>query len=32
MAGALVAAVPMILLMIIAGKKIVGSIQSSGVK
>ena len=32
MAGALVAAVPMILLMIVAGKKIVGSIQSSGVK
>lgn len=32
MAGALVAAVPMILLMIVAGKKIVGSIQASGVK
>jgi multiple sugar transport system permease protein len=32
MAGALVAAIPMILLMIVAGKKIVGSIQSSGVK
>jgi multiple sugar transport system permease protein len=32
MAGALVAAVPMILLMIFFGKKIVGSIQSSGVK
>ena len=32
MAGALIAALPMILLMIVAGKKIVGSIQSSGVK
>jgi multiple sugar transport system permease protein len=32
MAAALVAAVPMILLMIFAGKKIVGSIQASGVK
>lgn len=32
MAAALVAAVPMILMMIFAGKKIVGSIQASGVK
>lgn len=32
MAGALVAAVPMVLLMIFLGKKIVGSIQASGVK
>jgi len=32
MAAALVAAVPMILLMIFLGKKIVGSIQASGVK
>jgi multiple sugar transport system permease protein len=32
MAGALVAAVPMILLMVFFGKKIVGSIQASGVK
>lgn len=32
MAGALVAALPMVLLMIFLGKKIVGSIQASGVK
>ncbi|MEY4993571.1 MAG: hypothetical protein RIS82_693 [Actinomycetota bacterium] len=32
MAGALVAAIPMVLLMIFFGKKIVGSIQASGVK
>lgn len=32
MAAALIAAVPMILLMIVAGKKIVGSIQASAVK
>lgn len=32
MAAALIAAIPMILLMIFAGKKIVGSIQASGVK
>jgi multiple sugar transport system permease protein len=32
MAAALVAAVPMIIMMIFAGKKIVGSIQASGVK
>lgn len=32
MAAALIAAVPMILMMIFAGKKIVGSIQASGVK
>lgn len=32
MAGALVAAVPMVLLMVFLGKKIVGSIQASGVK
>lgn len=32
MAGSLVAAVPMLLLMIFLGKKIVGSIQNSGVK
>lgn len=32
MAAALIAAIPMILLMIVAGKKIVGSIQASAVK
>jgi multiple sugar transport system permease protein len=32
MAGALIAALPMVLLMIVLGKKIVGSIQASGVK
>jgi multiple sugar transport system permease protein len=32
MAAALIAAIPMILMMIFFGKKIVGSIQASGVK
>jgi multiple sugar transport system permease protein len=32
MAGALIAAIPMVLLMIFIGRKIVGSIQASGVK
>ena len=32
MAGALIAALPMVLLMIVLGRKIVGSIQASGVK
>ena len=32
MAGALVAAVPIFILMLVFGRKIVGSIQSSGVK